>query len=194
MSDLSTIQRAEKISHLFIAIMEKIVTERALKESCKESCEEQVTPAQLQALRYLLSNDAPLMGEIAQGLRISLPAATKAIDRLVKKELVSREEDPSDRRVVRIRLTEHGRKLVFCVLQRKNERLSEIIKNMSVEEQNYFWKGIEGFVRSAIREENVAKDICLHCGSAHTEDCIVREELRRLQNALGLEIDTPVAG
>jgi DNA-binding MarR family transcriptional regulator len=53
---------------------------------------------------YLLS-----VKDVAEQLGISLPAASRAIDPLVKRRLVARHEDPVDRRVKRIRLTARGK-------------------------------------------------------------------------------------
>jgi DNA-binding MarR family transcriptional regulator len=47
--------------------------------------------------------------ELAEQAGISAPTATRMIDGLLERELVSRLEDPSDRRAVVISLTEAGR-------------------------------------------------------------------------------------
>lgn len=49
-----------------------------------------------------LTELAPLMG-------LSVAAAGRAVDGLVRGELVSRSEDPVDRRIKRLALTDHGR-------------------------------------------------------------------------------------
>jgi DNA-binding MarR family transcriptional regulator len=46
--------------------------------------------------------------QLAEQLGVSLPAASRAIDPLVKRRLVSRQEDQLDRRVKRVRLTARG--------------------------------------------------------------------------------------
>lgn len=50
------------------------------------------------------------MGEIAVEVGLSGGGLTRAMDRLVALNLVTRENDPQDRRVVRIRLTAEGRR------------------------------------------------------------------------------------
>jgi DNA-binding MarR family transcriptional regulator len=44
------------------------------------------------------------MGEFAAGLEISPAAASELVARLIEKEVVRREQDPEDRRVVYVRL------------------------------------------------------------------------------------------
>jgi len=46
--------------------------------------------------------------QVAEQLGISLPSASRSIDPLVKRRLVVRREDASDRRVKRVRLTSRG--------------------------------------------------------------------------------------
>ncbi len=48
------------------------------------------------------------LGEVAGQARLSLPAASRLVDDLVRRELVHRWEDPADRRVKRVRLTAAG--------------------------------------------------------------------------------------
>jgi DNA-binding MarR family transcriptional regulator len=50
--------------------------------------------------------------ELAEQLGISLPAASRAVDPLVRRRLVVRREDASDRRVRRVRTTAAGDRLV----------------------------------------------------------------------------------
>jgi len=63
----------EHASDLFVAIIEKLMTQRMLDQSF----EQQVTPAQLLAVRYLSLNESSLMSDVAEGLGISFPAAPK---------------------------------------------------------------------------------------------------------------------
>src|SRR4029079_5484993 len=50
--------------------------------------------------------------ELAEKLGTSTPAMSRAVDDLVKKGLVTRVEDPDDRRARRIELTAKGRQVV----------------------------------------------------------------------------------
>jgi DNA-binding MarR family transcriptional regulator len=72
---------------------------------------------QLKILTHLYELPIPAEGEepqllsvkdVAEQLGISLPAASRSIDPLVKRRLVVRHEDPLDRRVKRVRLTARG--------------------------------------------------------------------------------------
>ncbi|MGE5618000.1 MAG: MarR family winged helix-turn-helix transcriptional regulator [Sphingomonadaceae bacterium] len=164
---------ANEVEHdadLFVAIVEKLMTQRLLDESF----DQQVTPSQLVALRYLSLNESSLMSDVAEGLGISFPAATKTIDRLVRKGLASRSEDQRDRRVVRIRLTEKGMSLVQNIYRERTRRFTAVLDRLDPAARDALLQGIEGFITSAIGDEETARSVCLHCGSEHHDSCPVK--------------------
>jgi DNA-binding MarR family transcriptional regulator len=160
----------EHTSDLFVAVIEKLLTQRMLDESF----EHQVTPSQLVALRYLSLNESSLMSDVAEGLGISFPAATKTIDRLVRKQLAGRAEDPHDRRVVRIRLTDKGRGLVEEIHRERARRFDLVLDRLEPGARSALHRSMEEFITSAIDDAETARSLCLHCGSKHHEDCPVR--------------------
>lgn len=168
-------------SDLFVAIIEKLLTQKMLDQSF----DQQVTPSQLVALRYLSLNESSLMSDVAEGLGISFPAATKTIDRLVRKAMVSRSEDPHDRRVVRIRLTDLGKQLVSEINKERSRRFVTVLERMDRISLNALHQSMENFITAAIDEEETARSVCLHCGSEHHENCPVKVAYLRLTKASG---------
>ena len=160
----------EHASDLFVAIVEKLLTQRMLEESF----DQQVTPSQLVALRYLALNESSLMSDVAEGLDISFPAATKTIDRLVRKGLAARAEDPRDRRVVRIRLTDHGKKLVNDIYKERAQRFGDVLLRLDAAERSSLTRSMEVFISAAIDDRETAETVCLHCGSEHHDTCPVK--------------------
>jgi len=67
-----------------------------------------VTTAQSGALYYLLDNDGCLLSELSRALMLDKSAITGLVDRLENKKLVLRRNTPSDRRAIKIYLTEKG--------------------------------------------------------------------------------------
>jgi DNA-binding MarR family transcriptional regulator len=63
-------------------------------------------------LHAAMEKDNPSMKDVADMLRITSPSATVIIDRLVLNGELVRMEDPDDRRVVRIGITEAGKKIL----------------------------------------------------------------------------------
>jgi DNA-binding MarR family transcriptional regulator len=65
---------------------------------------EPLTGRQMEAVVFLSHRHRVTMGEFADGLEISRAAASELVARLSEKDVVRRETDPDDRRVVYIRL------------------------------------------------------------------------------------------
>lgn len=63
-------------------------------------------------------------------------AITNRVDRLVARELVTRETDPSDRRSVLLSLTKRGHEVVGEIVARHVERERELLSALSQREQD----------------------------------------------------------
>lgn len=71
-----------------------------------------LTMSQLRVLFFLRRERGATVGGLASQLRVTPPTITGIVDRLVRQGLVVRQEDPSDRRLVRHCLTERGLEVV----------------------------------------------------------------------------------
>jgi DNA-binding MarR family transcriptional regulator len=74
--------------------------------------EDGLTIPQMRLLWALRDQDGLPVGTLAEQLGVNPSTITGHVDRLVKQDLVRREEDPIDRRIVRNYLTDEG---VVCV-------------------------------------------------------------------------------
>jgi DNA-binding MarR family transcriptional regulator len=74
-------------------------------------------------------NDAALM------LAISLPAVSRAVDELVRREMVARHEDHDDRRMKRIRLTETGATVIRRVNAARLSGMRQFTASLTAEER-----------------------------------------------------------
>ncbi len=80
-------------------------------------------------------DQAPGLSAIADGLGLSLPSASRAVDELVKRALVARTEDPSDRRQRLLTLTEAGRELADRIMHARLEGLGQFAASLTDEER-----------------------------------------------------------
>ncbi|MEU4572724.1 MarR family winged helix-turn-helix transcriptional regulator [Nonomuraea sp. ATR24] len=71
-----------------------------------------LTMRQLKVIMLVAVNGSATGQDLAHHLGVALATVTGLVDRLVAHGLVSRHEDPHDRRVRRVELTEAGAKLV----------------------------------------------------------------------------------
>jgi DNA-binding MarR family transcriptional regulator len=89
-----------------------------------------LTMSQLKVL-ILLSRAGGASGqELARNTGVSLATMTGIVDRLVGQDLVSRREDPHDRRVRRLTLTATGADLVDRVLAAGEEFLGRLLRRL----------------------------------------------------------------
>ncbi|MDQ6604757.1 MAG: MarR family transcriptional regulator [Chloroflexota bacterium] len=94
-----------------------------------------VTMPQMKVLMLLRENGALRVGVLARHLNVSTPTITGIVDRLVRQDLVKREDDPSDRRVVLNVLTPKGEQLMERLRHRSDEELTRIIGGLNAQEQ-----------------------------------------------------------
>lgn len=87
-----------------------------LKHCCGVTENAILTRSRLRPAEYLCMRSLPVSGHIGSGelagrMHLSPSRASRIVDALVKRRLVSREVDPRDRRALRLRFTETGRRL-----------------------------------------------------------------------------------
>ncbi|NOS67301.1 MAG: MarR family transcriptional regulator [Candidatus Peribacteraceae bacterium] len=76
---------------------------------------------------FLISEQEGLtMKDFAKSLHVSSPSATSLINRLVKMQWVGRMHDDKNRKLVRLRLTPLGKR----VLREKNERRRDVLRHV----------------------------------------------------------------
>ncbi len=108
-----------------------------------------LTIAQLKSLFYISNKGSTSLGKLAATLRVTPTNTTGIIDRLVKQGLVSRTENPEDRRVLLLQATGEGEKLVARLRERRIGYLSEVLQRMDVDELTTLSDGLASFIRAA---------------------------------------------
>lgn len=87
-----------------------------------------LTMPQLKVVLLLFMNGPARMSDIAAALGVSLATATGVVDRLVERDIVLRESQPEDRRVVLCRLSEKGQKMIEGLWQLARDRTKELLQ------------------------------------------------------------------
>jgi DNA-binding MarR family transcriptional regulator len=94
-----------------------------------------LTIPQLKLLGLLSCRPGGIHGrELATLLGVGPSAVTALVDRLVEPGYVRREEDPHDRRITWIRLTERGQSIIDRMTSGQRERLAELLGQLSPDE------------------------------------------------------------
>ena len=87
--------------------------------------------------------DAPTVTALADELGISPASASRAVDGLVKKKLVTRVEDEEDRRVRRITLTSRGQELADRIISARLAGLEEFAASLKGAERTKLASALE---------------------------------------------------
>lgn len=136
--------------------------------------------SQFLQLRFLLWNPNCTIGELADKLGISRPAATQGIDRLVGRGLVRRIGDADDRRRVQLRLTPRGEALTRRTVVDMQRGLDSVLSKMDSDDREALVRGVDAFLVHALDDVNMLDDVCLGCIHDGDEQCPVNIASLRL--------------
>jgi DNA-binding MarR family transcriptional regulator len=92
--------------------------------------DDMVTLPQLRVLVMVSSRGQLNLGAVAAGLGVHASNATRTVDRLVVAGLISRSEDPTDRRHLALELTAQGHAVVEKVMNDRREAIAKILRRM----------------------------------------------------------------
>jgi DNA-binding MarR family transcriptional regulator len=91
--------------------------------------------------------------ELAEKLGTSTPAMSRAVDDLVKKQLVTRVEDPDDRRARRIELTAKGREVVDRIVTVRLKGVTAFSASLSATQR----RKLDAAVEALMDRDDIAK-------------------------------------
>lgn len=104
--------------------------------------EDGVSLSQYYALHLIKNSARARMKDVKNSLCVSGAYATSIIDKLVKKELIERYRDQEDRRVVMVKLTKEGEKLIKILDRKKVRFYTSLSSNMNEKDKNTMNKGL----------------------------------------------------
>ncbi|HSW58293.1 MAG TPA: MarR family transcriptional regulator [Dehalococcoidales bacterium] len=93
-----------------------------------------LTLAQLKSLFFIASKEKTNFKKLAEALGVTPPNVTGIIDRLVEQGLVTRTENPEDRRIMLLQATETGHQLLVNLRERTINQMSQVLSYLNIEE------------------------------------------------------------
>jgi DNA-binding MarR family transcriptional regulator len=111
--------------------------------------EDRVNLVQLRLLTVVASREGVSVSELAQSTGLHVSRTSRGCDRLVAAGLLTRTDDPSDRRSVRFALTSAGRKVVTDVAEARRSALAPVLARMTPEERDGLVEALGSFAASA---------------------------------------------
>lgn len=130
-----------------------------------------LTLSQIHTLFVAGDADTPLsMNEIADAIGLSVAAAGRTVDRLVRLGFVDRREDPSDRRVKRVSITVEGRALLDAQLTVHNEIVMALVSVLPDEHRTALTQALRPIVDADVDYFQLAQ--CAHDPSTRNQKVI----------------------
>lgn len=111
-----------------------------------------LAPHDIQSMRFIADHPGCMSGTVADFLGVVPTTMTSIVDRLVKREFVSRERPESNRRAVALHLTDEGVR-IFAQLDTEELDSSRFMLQILPEDER------DGFVRAMVRIADALTDL-----------------------------------
>ena len=138
-----------ELIHKIVDLQERFFHTMREKDEPEAWLELNLTIAQLKSLIFIRSEGTTNFKTLATVMKVTPPDVTGIIDRLVEQGLVSREENPENRRMQILKVTDKGEDLLKGLRERGPKRMSAILKLLSVKDLSALHRGLSALIRAA---------------------------------------------
>jgi DNA-binding MarR family transcriptional regulator len=168
--DRGEYSRLLRYSHIFASAVKELLESRLVRDICPEP----LTVSQFHLLKLMSFNGQHQVGQVADFLGVSPPAATKNVDKLERLGLVIRERSTGDRRATLLSVSPKGRRLVSEYEVLKAARLYPVLESFTSEEVDQLSQLLERFSVTLYRMEGQdGVGFCLRCSAYLESNCPV---------------------
>lgn len=126
---------------------------------CDRYCTEELSVTASQGYILLAMPDAGsvTMNDLSVTMRLANSTMTRMVDQLIHKGMMTREPDPLDRRVVRVRISEQGNAVKVQLKQTLQDLFTQVLQDIPEEERLNVMEGLDILNRSF---ERALKSCC----------------------------------
>lgn len=125
-----------------LAIETGVRLTRFVRRTIRSSPSSDLSLARLRALAFLLDNPAVCLSDLADHLIVGVPTASKLVDDLVERGLLSRSSDESDRRRLALSLTNEGERVLKRAARPAQEGVAGLLERLSPEDRARVIQGL----------------------------------------------------
>jgi DNA-binding MarR family transcriptional regulator/uncharacterized C2H2 Zn-finger protein len=161
-------------AHIFASAVNDLMEERL-----KAVSGEQLSFSQIKLLKLVARTESYKVGEVAAFLRVSNAAASKAVDRLVRRGLLLRNESEEDRRSVELALTPTGCRLLEQYEEVTRQTLAEIFAEVSEDGLRQTADLLDELSVSLVEREGEDYGECFRCSIYFRDKCLLRSKTQR---------------
>jgi DNA-binding MarR family transcriptional regulator len=109
----------------------RVSTHRSMRNFIHYARQNDLSMSHIGALIHLYHVGKSGVTELGNHLDVTSAAASQMLERLVQQELILRSEDPDDRRVKQIVLTERGNRLIEDALRARQSWLDDLTETLT---------------------------------------------------------------
>jgi DNA-binding MarR family transcriptional regulator len=118
--------------------------------------EAELSPSQANTMMRLYHNDTCSFSKISEQLGVTNAATSQLVERLVQMKLISRTEDPADRRNKILTLTPEGKQLLERAISARSQWMEELAAHLTPEQQTNIATALVDLMQAARALENDA--------------------------------------
>jgi DNA-binding MarR family transcriptional regulator len=87
------------------------------------------------------------MSELSKNAHLPLPNISAIVDRFEKNGIAERRRDTEDRRVVRVQLTDKGKKMLYAFIENRTAELERTLGKLSEKDRQQLFESLETALR-----------------------------------------------
>jgi len=150
-----------------------------MEEQLRGVNDDGVTFSQLKLLKMVSLTEGYSVSNVAQFLGVSTAAASRAVDRLVRRGLVDRTVSADDRRAVRLSLTDEGEALLATYDGAAHRALAQIFGDVPAEQMRQVGDLLDRLSLVIVERADGRDEVCFRCGIHFRHRCLLRQRRSR---------------
>ena len=131
---------------------------RVIRKEFRSQRGPELTLLEFRSLAFINRMSGCSLNEVADHIGLEAPTVSKLVDNLVKRNLVTREEDPDDRRRVCLQISSKGKKSIDIAYEHTREFLAERLAHLNERDRLALIQAIE-ILRDAFAGEPVIRAV-----------------------------------
>lgn len=162
-------------AHVFAAAIRRAFEQEILREIADES----LSFSHLKLLFFGSATGEHTVGDAADFLGVSDAAASKTVEKLVRRRLLTRVQRAEDRRSSCFRLTDESRALLRSFEESRHRKAAEVLGRFDPGELQRAAELLDRLAASIVQHGSRPDEVCLQCGISYRERCRFGELSRR---------------
>jgi DNA-binding MarR family transcriptional regulator len=137
----------------------------------REVAGDKLTFSQLKLLYLVAHTDVLTIGNAAAFMGVTCPAASRAVDKLVRRRLLRRVSTQEDRRTIRLSLTEGSRKLMEAYQTARDHRARAVFSQFPADELRRTSDLLDRLAGAIVSGSSEPNAVCMQCEIYFREHC-----------------------